>query len=631
MPPALLSLLALLAASPAFAQEGVNAHGFNMTAQDGDIRDPLTVERPGRMHAGDGYATALVEYGRGHMDQVIRDAVGNPGTRFTYLDHLTGVNLGAGISPHRMLRLDVRMPVFFAAYGFDPDDPDGQPIGGGLGSMRAAAMFAPVQPGANGGFGLGVVPWLDLPTATASKNFGYGGFAGGTKLAATYEAGPLTLTADAGLALRPTIEGFETLQGGPQLVSGLGVGLALTDNLGVNAEANLNPLLRRVPDVAGVPQWAESPGEALVSVRGRTKSGLHLLAGGAMALTRGVGAAQYRVFVGGGFGKISDPDVIGDRDGDGIADDIDQCPDEPETFNQYQDDDGCPDMLGIAQITATEVGQVVEGVEVTVSGQGQSFTVTTGAEPASLPELIPGMYDVRATDPRYDGAVQVRVRQGETPITLEIMPVKPGTLTINVRDEDGAPVQGALVTITVPNTEGEQALNADEEGLLSTELNHGFYAVFIQAEGFGIYREDVSIRSEATAEINAVLERPKTEVKDEKIEILERVFFEVGSATLQSRSHKLLNEIANIMLRNPDIALLEIAGHTSSEGSIDLNTQLSKDRAASVKQYLVDQGVAPDRLKPVGYGPSQPLVSEQTEADRAKNRRVEFNILEREK
>lgn len=627
LPLALLSFLI----GPAHAQDGINAHGFGMTAQDGDVRDPLTVERPGRLTAGDGYATALFEYGRGHMDQVIRDEVGNEGTRFSYLDHLLGVNLGAGLSVHEMLRVDVRMPVFFSAYGFDPDDPSGQPIGGGLGTMRAALMFAPITPEDSGGLGLGVVPWIDLPTATAAKNFGYGGFAGGSKLAATYEAGPLTLTADAGMALRPTIEGFETLQGGPQLVSGLGVGFAINDNLGINAEANLNPLLKKVPDIAGTPQWAESPGEALISVRGRTGAGVHFIAGGAMALTRGVGAAQYRLFLGGGFGKISEPQVIADRDGDGIPDDIDKCPDEPETFNQYKDEDGCPDMLGTALILATRMEQAVEGVELTLTGAGDTYTLTSEANPVTVSDLMPGMYDLRATDPRFDGSAQVRIREGETKVEIKVEPVKPGSLTVAVRDPDGAAIQGAQITITVPNTEGERALSADESGLSTIELPPGFYSVFVQAEGYGLYREDVSIRSETGSEINAVLERPKTKVQAEKIEILERVFFEVGSARLQSRSNKLLSEIANIMLRNPDITLLEVAGHTSSEGSIELNTQLSKDRATSVVQYLVEQGVAPTRLKAVGYGPSKPLVPENTEADRAKNRRVEFNILKRGK
>lgn len=633
-PAVALAAVIALTASPALAQDGANGHGFGMTAQDGDIRDPLTVERPGAMTAGDFYGTALFEYAGGTMSRVQRDASGNMSSSSPYLDRLFGVNLGAGASVHKMLRFDVRMPVFFSARGYNANDSAGQPIGGGLGNLRAAAMFAPITPGADGGFGLGVIPWIDLPTATSDKNMGFGGLGAGGKVAATVEAGLLTIGGDVGVGFRPQLDGFDNLQGGPQLLAGIGAGLALTDNLGVNLEANFNPLLSAKPDIAGVPGWAESPAEALLSFRGRTDSGVHFLVGGATALSPGVGAAQYRIFVGGGFGKISDgaPSTkIGDRDGDGIADDIDECPDEPETINDYNDADGCPDELGSLSVVAKQYYEVVSGIDLTVTGMGDTHKITTGDDASSLQGLIPGAYDVRTMDANYEGNVQIRVKEGENRVELEVQPTTPGEIMIRARDEDGGAVGGALVTVAAPGGGEGKSITLPGDGAGSVKLAPGYYSVFVQADGFAIFREDLSVVASETIELDAVLTKPKTEIKKERIEILEKVFFNQGSAVLQDRSFPLLDEVANVMLRNPDIRMLEVAGHTSSEGSLELNNRLSKERAQSVVRYLVERGVAESKLDPIGYGPSQPLVAEKTEADRAKNRRVEFVIKKRTK
>jgi outer membrane protein OmpA-like peptidoglycan-associated protein len=634
---AVLAVLAFPALVPtlAFAQEGgVNGHGFGLTAQDGDIRDPLTVERPGKMTAGDFYASALIEYADGTMDQVIRNPDGSAADRRTYLDNLLGANLTAGASLHKMLRVDLRLPVFFAARGYNANDPAGQPMGGGLGSMRAAVMFAPLTP-ADGGFGLGIVPWLDLPTATHSKNMGYRGLSGGTKLAATVEAGPLTVGGDVGLAFRPQVEGYENIAGTDQLVAGIGAGFAINDNLGVNLEANFNPSLASkdirdaIPD--GVPGWAESPSEALLSFRGRTGSGAHFLVGGATALSPGVGAARFRIFIGGGFGKISDAGGgrIGDADKDGIADDKDACPADPEVVNDYKDADGCPDKLGSLGIIAKQYYDVVPDVELTITGMGDTRQVKTAKDPVTLDNLMPGAYDVRAMDSKYEGNIQIRIKEGPNKVELEVQPTTPGTLVVSAVDEAGKPVPNALVTVAAPGGGQGKEMKLGAAGDGRMDLAPGYYSVFVQSEGYGIFREDTNIVASDATNVKAVLTKAKTEIKKERIEILEKVFFQQGSAVIQSQSFPLLDEVANVMLRNADIKLIEVAGHTSSEGSLDVNNKLSQDRANAVMNYLIERGVSDNRLQAVGYGPSQPLVPEKTEDDRAKNRRVEFVIKKR--
>jgi outer membrane protein OmpA-like peptidoglycan-associated protein len=105
--------------------------------------------------------------------------------------------------------------------------------------------------------------------------------------------------------------------------------------------------------------------------------------------------------------------------------------------------------------------------------------------------------------------------------------------------------------------------------------------------------------------------------------ILEGVNFETGKADLTEESKTILNGVAESLVANEEIKV-QVSGHTDSRGSAALNKRLSQARATSVKNYLIEKGVAADRLTAVGYGPSRPIASNKTEAGRAQNRRVEL-------
>ncbi|UOQ75067.1 OmpA family protein [Hymenobacter cellulosilyticus] len=81
-----------------------------------------------------------------------------------------------------------------------------------------------------------------------------------------------------------------------------------------------------------------------------------------------------------------------------------------------------------------------------------------------------------------------------------------------------------------------------------------------------------------------------------------------------------------ILSQYPDYSL-SIAGHTDNKGAAALNLALSRERAAAAKRYLVQHGVAENRIEMRGYGARHPLVSNATEAGRARNRRVEFDLF----
>jgi len=115
--------------------------------------------------------------------------------------------------------------------------------------------------------------------------------------------------------------------------------------------------------------------------------------------------------------------------------------------------------------------------------------------------------------------------------------------------------------------------------------------------------------------------------EDGTITLLKNIEFESGAATIKPVSYPILNEVL-IFLKSKTEVRLAIHGHTDTVGKHDKNVQLSKDRAAAVLKWLQGKGIPASRLESEGYGPDKPLASNDTPEGRAKNRRVEFIVLE---
>jgi outer membrane protein OmpA-like peptidoglycan-associated protein len=130
--------------------------------------------------------------------------------------------------------------------------------------------------------------------------------------------------------------------------------------------------------------------------------------------------------------------------------------------------------------------------------------------------------------------------------------------------------------------------------------------------------------------VAAVAEPPRVEVRDNTIEIREKIQFELDKAVIMPVSFDLLNEIASVIQKNPHIKRIQIEGHASSEGDPGHNQKLSDDRAKSVMRYLAEHGIAKTALLAKGFGIGKPIADNTTEAGREKNRRVEFNIVEQD-
>jgi outer membrane protein OmpA-like peptidoglycan-associated protein len=124
---------------------------------------------------------------------------------------------------------------------------------------------------------------------------------------------------------------------------------------------------------------------------------------------------------------------------------------------------------------------------------------------------------------------------------------------------------------------------------------------------------------------------PVAEIKEERIELKQKVEFDVAKATLLPESKTLLDQVVTIMKEHPEIERIRIEGHTDSDASDDYNLKLSNDRAASVRAYLESKGIDGKRMESKGFGESKPIGDNNTPQGKDDNRRVEIHIVKRKK
>ena len=107
---------------------------------------------------------------------------------------------------------------------------------------------------------------------------------------------------------------------------------------------------------------------------------------------------------------------------------------------------------------------------------------------------------------------------------------------------------------------------------------------------------------------------------------LDNVYFESGKATITIASYKELDELVEYLKAKKKL-VIEIAGHTDNVGTPEGNLKLSQDRSNAVRDYIVKKGIPTARLIPKGYGDTQPLASNDTDAGKQRNRRTEVRVV----
>lgn len=413
------------------------------------------------------------------------------------------------------------------------------------------------------------------------------------------------LAANVGTRGVPTVELENLTWDDPIFLRG-GLGYTVNPNrLGLSAEVASQFNYNDFSNPAG------RPIEGLLGFWNRLTPNLMLRGGAGAGLNSGLGAPKYRVMLGLGF----EPSLVSDRDGDGIFDDVDACPDTPEDVDNFEDSDGCPEATPVTV-------KVVDGEGAEVPGATWTQGSASGASGESL-ELDEGKYSFSASAQSFgENTIEKSIPGGSGVEVVIELGVLPGSLIVTAVDEEGNGIPDAIWT------HAELSPGGEKTGV-AFEANPGDYDLVVSAPGFRQMTGTALVVSEEQVEVQVVLVPAKVEISAERIDIQDSVYFEVNKDIIKSESFELLDEVAETLIAHPELVLIRIEGHTDSRGAADANKDLSQRRAESVRTYLVSKGVESERLEAVGYGEEKPLEPGSSQAAYAKNRRVDFFVAER--
>jgi len=434
---------------------------------------------------------------------------------------------------------------------------------------------------------VGLAARLDvtLPTGEGAAFVGNPGVAVRPKLIADAKVGPAVVAGNIGSVFAPS-GSVDNIEVGNRFTFGFSAEYEVVEGLlDVSGE-----LYGHTPYSQFFADAADTPFEGLLGAKLRTDAGAVVSAAAGGGLAPGVGAPEFRAILG-----VSYPDKIADADGDGLVDGRDQCPNEAEDPDSFEDEDGCPEPDNDGDGIADEEDECPSENE-----------------------------DMDAFEDE-DGCADLDNDEDGVPDQADDCPDEPEDRN-EFQDEDGCP---------------DADLDRDEDGVpdrddecpdaAGAEDNAGCPVKETDTDGDGIAdAEDECPEEPGLRTKNGCRPEEKKAVrKDEEIEIREKVYFEYDKAVIKEESYGVLDAVGLILRTNPDIVKIQIQGHTDDVGPSDYNKNLSEQRAEAVKQYLVEQvDIDAERLEAKGYGATMPLVPNNSDKNRAKNRRVEFKILQ---
>ncbi len=322
-----------------------------------------------------------------------------------------------------------------------------------------------------------------------------------------------------------------------------------------------------------------------------------MMGGGSRAFMTGYEAADVRMVL----GFVFEPS-IGDRDGDGYKDDLDQCPDDPEDFDGFRDEDGCPepdnDNDGILDVddrcpNTPEDRDGDEDEDGCPEGQdgdrdGDGILDSRDKCPDD-PEDRDGFEDKDGCPEPDNDKDGILDKDDSCPLDPEDKD--------NFEDTDGCPD---------PDNDKDQIPDVKDKCPNDPETYNGF--------------EDE----------DGCPDKGKVLIEGSDIIILDKVMFETNSAKILPESDGILDAVAATLKGHPEFQVVEVAGHADERSSDDYNLKLTRDRAASVVDALVSRGVAKSRLVSQGYGEYCPLDEGHNATAWEKNRRVEFKVVKTE-
>ncbi|MDP2344168.1 MAG: OmpA family protein [Deltaproteobacteria bacterium] len=370
-----------------------------------------------------------------------------------------------------------------------------------------------------------------------------------------------------------------------------------------------------------------------------------------------------------------------DRDGDGLLDENDACPDEPEDVDLFEDEDGCPDPDNDKD-TVLDVVDKCKNTPGPVENDGCPYGDRDGDAINDKADVCPDAPEDKDGDRDADGRPDVDIDGDGVEDCTEGCPLAPvkasdgtekpavcDTCTVGTpestkedldkfEDLDGCPdpdndKDGILDTVDVcPNDAGPLETRGcpDKDGDLFPDIEDkcpdvkGIDQKLTAPEKHGCPRPDTDgdgffddedncvkepgIRHEDDPKQNGCPKKFKLIViKKDKIEIKQQVQFDTGKASIKPVSAKLLAEVGEAVKSIEGLTKIVIEGHTDDVGDDDFNMKLSQDRADSVRDWLVQkERVDRSLLEAIGFGETKSIASNRTKAGRQQNRRVEFKV-----
>ena len=200
-------------------------------------------------------------------------------------------------------------------------------------------------------------------------------------------------------------------------------------------------------------------------------------------------------------------------------------------------------------------------------------------------------------------------------------------VTVIVTDKQGNPESEATLKIKKVGGAGDELTGkTDSAGKYVFMLDQGdTYTATVEKYGQAVDGGTFTVPTSETHKVTMALEIKAVYAETYT---LKNVYFDLDKATLRAESFKALDELVQVMTTHPTM-VIELAGHTDSQGADAYNLKLSRARAHAVRDYLIDRGIATYRVSAKGYGELQPVATNDTEEGRQENRRTEVRVISR--
>ncbi|MFD2100047.1 OmpA family protein [Flagellimonas iocasae] len=193
--------------------------------------------------------------------------------------------------------------------------------------------------------------------------------------------------------------------------------------------------------------------------------------------------------------------------------------------------------------------------------------------------------------------------------------------------DDACPSTPGLPALAgCPDADGDGVADKDDDcpNEAGPAANNG--CPWPDTDGDGVLDKDDQCPDVAGTVANNGCPEVTEEVQKQLNDYARTILFDTGKSSIKAESTSVMVDIIQILNEYPN-AKFTVEGHTDSVGSESLNQKLSEERANSVRNFLVDKGIAADRLTAIGYGEAKPIATNNTRAGRAQNRRVEINLV----